>query len=170
MNYRDSCYGDCCLLTNITFNTERISYLLERRFQRNSTKTGFDFKSFLPEKPSTNTKVSRLFLRIPLTSNARSTDDDLLPDSAPSSPLASDHGRDEISSPILANTNDELDQLGAWEPGQLQAPTVVDSEEEEEILGNHLSPMDTADVRVDPTIEPSGNQLPGTLRILQGVE
>lgn len=158
MTCRDSFYNDCCLLTNITFKAERISFLLERRFQRNSTRTSFDFKAFLPEKPSTDAKVSRSFLRIHPTSNAQSTDDDLLPDSAPASPSPADFDTDDIQSNANADDNEKLEQLYDWVPGQHQATTNVDSaEEEEETVDSDLSPTVTEEGRVNLTDEIQGN-------------
>ena len=158
MTCRDPYYDDCCLLTNITFNAERISFLLERRFQRNSTRTSFDFKVFPPEKPSTDAKVSRSFLRIHPTSHSRSTDDDLLPDSAPVSPSPADHDTDDLQSTANAEDNEKLEQLYDWVPGQHQATTHVHSdEEEEETVDSHLSLMVTEETRVNSTDEIQGN-------------
>ena len=158
MTCRDSFYDDCCLLTNITFNAERISFLLERRFQRNSTRTSFDFKVFLPEKPSTDAKVSRSFLRIHPTSHARLTDDDLSPDSAPASPSPADYDTDDIQSTANADDNENLEQLYDWVSGQYQATTNVDSdEEEEETVDSDLSLMVTEEARVNSTDEIQGN-------------
>ena len=63
MSVKSLIYNDCCLLTNIDLNSQRIFQLLEHRFKSNSSTISFDFKLFPPEQPSPNAKISRSLLR-----------------------------------------------------------------------------------------------------------
>jgi hypothetical protein len=129
MNSNELTYDDCCLLSNIILNSERISYLLECRFKSNSIRTSFDFKSFLPEQPSNNAKVSRSLLKLyPIRINSNNNDDESI------SSESSDEEIEEISSPKLSfnvNNDDYLDNLAEWEPNQ-QRP-IVETDDEEEV-------------------------------------
>jgi hypothetical protein len=130
MNSNELTYDDCCLLSNIILNSERISYLLECRFKSNSIRTSFDFKSFLPEQPSTNAKVSRSLLKsYPIRINSNNNDDD-----ESISSESSDEEIEEISSPkssFNVNNDDYLDNLAEWEPNQQQP--IVETDDEEEV-------------------------------------
>jgi hypothetical protein len=71
--FRSLTYDDCYLLGTVRLCSERARQLLEHRFTSNLTKISFDFKSLLPEQPSTNAKVSRKFDRLGI--GQTSTDD-----------------------------------------------------------------------------------------------
>ncbi|CAF0761377.1 unnamed protein product [Rotaria sordida] len=143
-------YDDCCLLSNICLNSERIFYLLECRFKSNSMRTSFYFKSILPEKLSNKAKISRSLLKIlpkkvNSVDNNNNNDDDDDDESILSESLEDDI--DKISlpkSPINAaaaaaagddDDDDYLNRLAEWEPNNLQ-PIIEnddnDDDEEEE--------------------------------------
>jgi hypothetical protein len=150
MNLRLLTYDDCYLLSNICLNSERISYRIEKRFKSNSNRTSFDFKSFLPEKPSNNTKVSRSLLKIyPINESSVNTNDENL------SSESSESETEEIPSPKLPldTTNDDfLNVLLEWDPNKAQPVNESDIEEEEEVrndtqqINNDTIPSDHMDI------------------------
>lgn len=123
-------YSDCYLLTDIDFNSKRISHLLERRFKINSYETSFDFKSLRPEQPSNNAKVSRSLLRYqPKLQYFHGYDDN-------SSSNSSSDDDDDNNSETMTSINEEdeddyLNKLAEWEPANFQASAETDDEEEE---------------------------------------
>ena len=129
MNSDQFTYDDCCILSNIILNSERISYRLEYRFKSNSIRTSFDFKSFLPEQPSDNAKVSRSLLKFcPISITSINNDDNTM------SSESSEEEIEEISSPktsFHASDDDYLTKLAEWEPSKPQP--LIDSDDEEEI-------------------------------------
>ncbi|CAF1486647.1 unnamed protein product [Adineta steineri] len=134
MNSSCLIYNDCCLLSNICWNSQRISYLFARRFRSNSSWTSFDFKFFLPEQPSNNTKISRSLLKfyslkmnLSINDAENMSSDDL------------DDNLEEVSSPKApCNSNDDnhLDKLAEWEPGKF-LPTIESDDDEEEVKDNN---------------------------------
>ncbi|CAF2813041.1 unnamed protein product [Rotaria sp. Silwood2] len=114
MSYKSLFYNDCCLLINIDLNSQRIRQLFERRFKCNSNITSFDFKSFPPEQPSNNAKVSRSFLRYqPKIKPTNDYEENLSTDSSSSS---SEDNDDVLST----NDDDYLNKLAEWEPENVQ--------------------------------------------------
>ena len=127
MSVKSSIYDDCCLLTNIDLNSHRIRQLLERRFKSNSTKTSFDFKSFPPEQPSNNAKVSRSLLRCqPRIEYTNDFDENITSDSASSE--ADDD--EEVLSTNDDDDDDYLNKLAEWEPESFQPIVETDDEED----------------------------------------
>ncbi|CAM4821042.1 unnamed protein product [Rotaria magnacalcarata] len=129
MTSRRKTFNECCLLSHIRLNKERILYLLEYRFKSNSIRTSFDFKSIHPEKPSVKAKISRSLLRCNLNSikSINNNDENNVFES-------SDDEMDEISSPkspISVNDDDYLKTLAEWDPNAMQ--TMIESDEEEEV-------------------------------------
>lgn len=100
------------------FNSARIDYLLERRFRKNSSRTSFDFKSIDPERPRTETKISRSLLRVQNNTNLSPEKSlkDLHDESSSSSfsdtdePLITD--KDTIAARF--NDDDYLERLAEW--------------------------------------------------------
>ena len=127
-------YNDCCLLTNIDLNSERIYRLLERRFESNSNSTSFDFKSLLPEQLSNNAKVSRSLLRYQpkLNSTNNNDEENLSSDSISSTDeddyeVTSNNDNDDDND----NDNDDyLDKLARWEPENFRPMIETDDEDE----------------------------------------
>jgi hypothetical protein len=136
--------NDCCLLSDKCLNSERISYIFEYRFKKNSNRTSFDFKTFLPEQPSNNIKFSHSLLKIhPKIIESIDIDDEN------SSSESSEDEIEQISSPkMLTNLtdNDYLDKLVEMEVKK--SPSIVESsedEEEEKIEDNiHIEPIDSS--------------------------
>lgn len=129
MPCKQNLYEDCCLLSHIPLNEERISYRLQSRFKSNSLGTSFDFKSILPEKPSIRAKISRSFLRCSLNKIKTEQDaNEILPSES------SDDEMDEIPSPkssVNENYDDYLYKLATWVPSRGQTLIETDDEEEE---------------------------------------
>jgi hypothetical protein len=129
MSFKASIYDDCCLLTNINLNPERVYHLLERRFKNNSTKTSFDFKSFLPEQPSNNAKVSRSLLRCqPKTIYINHYEDNASSDAASSS---SEEDHNDVFS-TNDDDDDRLNKLAEWEPEKFQSMIETDDDDDDE--------------------------------------
>lgn len=127
MSFTSLIYDDCCLLTNIDLNSERILYILERRFKTNSNRTSFDFKSLSPEQPSNNTKVSRSLLRF--QPKLKYNDDN--EDSLSSESSSSEEDQEEVVSTNDDNDDDDddyLDKLAEWEPDNFQPAIETDDE------------------------------------------
>ena len=156
MNLRLLTYDDCYLLSNICLNSERISYRLVKRFKSNSNRTSFDFKSFLPEQPSNNTKVSRSLSKIyPINESAIDNNDENL------SSESSESETEEIPSPklLLDTTNDDLlNVLFEWDPNKAQPVNESDTEEEEEVrndtqqINNNTIPSDHMELSTGKSI------------------
>jgi len=126
MSFKPLIYDDCCLLNNIDLNPQRIYHLLEHRFKSNSNKTSFDFKSFPPEQPSNNTKVSRSLLRFqPKIKYTNDYDDNISSDSS----SEEEEDNEEISS---ANDDDYLNKLAEWEPENFQPIIETDDDDDDE--------------------------------------
>jgi hypothetical protein len=139
-------YDDCCLLSNLTLNSERVFYLLERRFKSNSTRTSFDFKSFLPEQPSNNTKVSRSLLRFhPSVNSVNDNEEQILSES-------SEDEIEETSSPKLSPNDDDdyLNKLAEWEPNKFQSMSESDDDGENEEAKMILQTINNENTLVDP--------------------
>ncbi len=129
MSFKPLIYDDCCLLANIDLNSERIYHLLERRYKSNSTKTSFDFKSFLPEQPSNNAKVSRSLLRCqPKLTYINDYEDNNSSNSSLSS--SSEDENDDVFS--TEDDDDRLNKLAEWEPSNFQPMIETDDEDEDE--------------------------------------
>lgn len=131
MSFETLIYNDCCLLTNIDLNSQRIHHLLERRFKSNSQRTSFDFKSYPPERPSNHAKVSRSFLRVqPKIQSTDDSEEENLPSDADSSEEPEKESEEVIS------TNDDDDyyykKLAEWEPKDF-LPIIETDDEEDEI-------------------------------------
>jgi hypothetical protein len=119
-------YDDCCLLTNIELNSERVHQLLERRFKSNANKTSFDFKSFLPEQPSNNAKVSRSLLRfIPNRNFDNDIEENILSDSSSSE-------EDDNEEALSANNDDYLNELADWVPENFQPMIENDDDDDDD--------------------------------------
>jgi len=135
MSFKPLIYDDCCLLTNIDLNSQRIYHLLERRFKSNSNKTSYDFKSFPPEKPSNNTKVSRSLLRFqPKIKYTNDYDENISSDSDSSSSVAEDN--EDI---LSTNNDDYLNELAEWEPLNFQPVIETDDNDEGENIIQSVS-------------------------------
>ena len=138
MSFKPSKYPDCCLLTDIDLNSERIYHLLERRFKSNANQTSFDFKSFRPEQPSDNAKVSRSLLRCqPKIQFLTDYDENFSSDSSTSEEEDND---DEV---LSTNDDDYLNKLAEWEPENFQPTTETDDDEDEENIFEVISPANT---------------------------
>ena len=125
INSQPLTYDDCCLLFNITLNSERIFNLLVRRFKSNSTRTSFDFKSFLPEQPSNNAKVSRSLLRfIPNKDFNNEIEENALSDSSSSE----EEDNEEV---VSTNDDDYLNELAEWEPENFQ-PVIENDDDDDD--------------------------------------
>ena len=145
MNFEKLTYNDCCLLSNICLNAQRISYLLECRFKRNSIRTSFDFKSIRPEQLSNDAKVSRTFLKFhPKKFNSIDNDNESV------SAESSDDEIDDFVSPKLTMNivdDDYLNELAEWEPNQFQP--FIESNEEENEIRNDIENIDHENKRTD---------------------
>jgi len=120
--------NDCCLLSDKCLNSERIFDILEYRFKRNSNRTSFYFKTFLPEQPSNNIKLSHSLLKIHPKINESIDNDD-----ENSSSESSEDEIEQISSPnMLTNLTDDdyLDKLVEMEVKK--SPSIVESSEDDE--------------------------------------
>jgi len=127
MSFESSISNDCCLLTNIDLNSHRIRQLLERRFKSNSQKTSFDFKSFPPEQPSNNAKVSRSFLRFqPKIQFTDDSEENLSSDSD-----SSEEQEEEIEDIMSTNDDDYYKELAEWQPSSFQPMIETDDEEDQ---------------------------------------
>ena len=149
-------YDDCCLLSNIRLNSERISYILECRFKKNSIRTSFDFKSIPPQVPSLNAKVTRSLLKVD-QKKIQSLNND---DNESISTESSDNANEEI--PLLKTQIDTIDddylnRLAQWEPNNLQ-PSIENDDDEQEIENttevvtnenNSSEPMDVLSGKFD---------------------
>jgi hypothetical protein len=135
MLHRSSIYDDCCLLKYLELNSERVVQLLEHRFKSNSKQTSFDFKSFRPEQPSNNAKVSRSLLRFnPIIKPTHVDDENISLDSS-----SSDNDDDTEQHPNHENecsTNEDryLNELAEWEPERCLPiiPQDLDDDDDEE--------------------------------------
>jgi hypothetical protein len=135
---------DCCLLFDICLNSERISYLLEYRFKRNSNRTSFDFKCFLPEQPSNNRKISHS-----LTKNYSTIIKSIDNDDENVSSESSEDEIEQISSPkssINLTDDDYLDKLAEWEPNKSTLLVESNEDEEEE---ETIQQMNDEDAHID---------------------
>jgi hypothetical protein len=148
--YRRMNPGDemCCLLNNISLNTERIFDLLECRFKSNSLKTSFDFKSFPPEQPADNIKISHSSFKFYNPTVTKSTENN--DDESVSSESSNDEDEEVSSMDDLAE-DDHLDRLAEWEPDK-NSP-IVESEEEEE---DNVQQMNEEITQVNPLDLPTG--------------
>ena len=123
---------------DVGWSPERVFYLLEHRFQKNSFRTSFDFKSFPPDQPAKNTKISRSGLEL------YSTGIKLVENEEEN--LSSEDESEEISSSkstISLGEDEHLDKLAQWEPEK--SPLLnIESEEEEEMNEEiaHVNPVD----------------------------
>jgi hypothetical protein len=142
-----------CLLNNISFNTERIFHLLECRFKTNSLRTSFDFKSFPPEQPANNIKLSQSSLKFhPTVIQSIENDDESV------SSESSNDEDEEISSPKSANDHDEddyLNRLAQWEPDK-NSPIVESEEEEEEEIEDNVQSMNEEIIQINSLNLPTG--------------
>ncbi|UJR21090.1 hypothetical protein I4U23_024190 [Adineta vaga] len=122
------CYTiDSCLLSNLCWNTERVSYHFQRRSQNNSFRTSFDFKSFLPVQLSGNVKISPSSLEFyPMTLNILDHDEQNV-----TSAEESENEIESILSPKLdLNTNDEfLMKLAEWDPNNYQSRSEINDDD-----------------------------------------
>lgn len=133
MSFPQLSNNDCCLLTNIDLNPQRINHIFNRRFQSNATTTSFNFKSFHPEEPSSNAKVTRSLLRF--HPKPRLTDEDEYNASSESySSEEEEDLNDELSHADneLSNNDDDdhLDMLAEWEPQNFLPIVESDGEED----------------------------------------
>ncbi len=152
MSCKTSIYDDCCLLTDINLNRERVYYLLERRFKNNSTKTSFDFKCFLPEQPSNNAKVSRSLLRCqPKNICINHYEDNTSSDAASSSPSDDDH--DEVFSTNEDDDDDDrLNKLAEWESEGFQP--MIETDDDEDDNENMIQSVNTENNNEDNATNP----------------
>jgi len=155
-------YNDCCLLNNLYLNSERIFYRLEYRFKNNSCKTSFDFKSFLPEQPSYNTKMSCSLLEFhPIIIKSIDDDDDH---------VSSESSEDEIEqissskSSINLVNDDYLNKLAEWEPGKSPGIIENDDDDEEEAIENDVQQMNNENTHAD-SIDSSTSKFYNFLKI-----
>ena len=131
--------NDFCLLLNIDLNSLRIHRLLERRFRSNSNKHSFDFKSFAPEQPSNNAKVSRSFLRFqPKLTSPNDSEEYMSSDTDCSS---DDDQEDEVYETEVSSSNDDdhLKKLADWEPEKFQPAIESDNDDEEDQEENDIT-------------------------------
>lgn len=133
--------NDCCFLTNIHLNAERVHHLLQYRFQRNSSKTSFDFKLFPPEQPLDNIKVSRSLLRCQPKLNISNDYEDNFSSYSSSS---DDDDQDEVFS-NNDNDDDRLQKLAEWDPSKFQSVNDTDEEEEDDNPIEPLTSVETND-------------------------
>jgi hypothetical protein len=130
MSVKSLIYDDCCLLTNIDLNSQRIFQLLEHRFQSNSSTVSFDFKLFPPEQPSTNAKVSRSLLRFqPKSTSTIDDDDENVLSDGPSEEDEEDEEEEDNEEVFATNNDDYLDKLAEWQPGDFQP--VIESDDDD---------------------------------------
>lgn len=153
MSCTSSIYDDCCLLTNIDLNFQRISQLLEHRFKNNSNKTSFDFKSLSPEQPSNNTKVSRSLLRFqPKLKYIHDYEDNISSDS--SSSEEKDQEEEEVVSTNDDDDNDYLNKLAEWDPAKFQSMIETDDDDENDEDENIFLSINTTNNNKDNQPEP----------------
>ncbi|CAM4773068.1 unnamed protein product [Rotaria magnacalcarata] len=127
MSFLQLINNDCCLLTNIDLNSQRVRQLFERRFKSNSSVTSFDFKSFHPEQPSNNAKVSRSLLRFqPKIQLSNDNEDNTATDS--SSSEEDNHDDDDDDELSNNDYDDYLNKLAEWEPENFQVVTESDDD------------------------------------------
>ncbi|CAF1037009.1 unnamed protein product [Adineta ricciae] len=148
--------NDFCLLLNIDLNSRRIHRLLERRFKSNSNKHSFDFKSFAPEQPSNNAKVSRSFLRFqPKLTSPNDSEEYMSSDSDCSS---DNDQEDEVYETEVSSSNDDdhLKKLAEWEPEKFQPVIETDNDDEEDQEENDTTQqtITTEDNQMDVSSEP----------------
>jgi len=149
MSCQSFIYDDCCLLTNIDLNSQRISNLLERRFKSNSNKTSFDFKSFPPEQPSNNTKVSRSLLRIqPKVKYINDYEENI------SSNSSSSEDEEDNEEELSTNDDDYLNKLAEWEPENFQPVTETDDDDDDEENENIIQSVSTKNGDEDNQTDP----------------
>ncbi|CAF0840192.1 unnamed protein product [Adineta ricciae] len=123
---------DCCLLPNVCWHRERISYYFRCRFQANSVRTSFDFKSFLPEQLSDNIKICPSSLQFyPITFDIIESNEQN---------ATSDESEEEIeltSSPKLCtyDNDDFLNKLVEWKSDNHQP---VDESDDDEAMNEQV--------------------------------
>lgn len=130
---------DCCFLIDLVLTPERVQHLLECRFRSNSSQTSFDFKSFPPEQPTVNNKVSRSFLRCQPKLNLSNDYDENYSSYSSSS---DDDEQDEVFSSNDAD-DDRLNKLAEWEPSKFQSANETDDEEEDDDNTSQLTSVET---------------------------
>ena len=123
---------DCCLLANVRWHRERISYYFRCRFQSNSVRTSFDFKSFPPEQLSDNIKICPSSLQFyPITF-------DIIENNEQNA--TSDESEEEIeliASPKLCtyDNDDFLNKLVEWKSDNHQT---VDESDDDEVMNEQV--------------------------------
>lgn len=152
-------YHDCCFLTDIDLTSERIQHLLECRFRSNSSKTSFDFKSFSPEQPLENIKVSRSFLRCEPKLNTSNDYEENY--SSYSSSSSDDDEQDEVFSNNDAD-DDRLNKLAEWDPLNFQSANETDDDDDEDNTNDNADQLtSTEDHSTDSMDVSTGKRLIG---------
>ncbi|CAF3679882.1 unnamed protein product [Rotaria socialis] len=129
MSFLQLMNNDCCLLTNIDLNSQRVRQLFERRFKSNSSVTSFDFKSFHPEQPSNNAKVSRSLLRFQPKIQLSNDYEDHISTGSSSSEEDSHDDDGELSN---NDYDDYLNKLAEWEPENFQVVAESDDDNDDD--------------------------------------